>query len=70
VSLTEFPAYWCEHPELFASISEGQTEQERVERVLRWFIGTLKAQYTVSGRGRGRLGRLGGESDAETLVDP
>jgi hypothetical protein len=53
VSLTEFPAYWCEHPELFASISEGQTEQERVERVLRWFIGTLKAQYTVSRRGRG-----------------
>ncbi|GFZ48928.1 Protein KES1 [Saitozyma sp. JCM 24511] len=47
VSLTEFPAYWCEHPELFASISEGQTEQERVEHVLRWFIGTLKAQYTT-----------------------
>jgi hypothetical protein len=68
VSLTEFPAYWCEHPELFASISEGQTEQERVERVLRWFIGTLKAQYTVSRRGRRiRLGLAGGERDAETL---
>jgi hypothetical protein len=48
ISLTEFPAYWCEHPLLFASISEGGTEEDRMERVLRWFIGTLKGQYTVS----------------------
>jgi hypothetical protein len=46
-SLTEFPAYWAEHPEEFASISEGATEEERMVRVLRWFIGTLKGQYTV-----------------------
>ncbi|OWZ68589.1 hypothetical protein AYX14_00792 [Cryptococcus neoformans] len=46
-SLTEFPAYWCEHPTAFASISEGKDEFERAERVLRWFIGTLKAQYTT-----------------------
>jgi hypothetical protein len=49
VSLTEFPAYWCEHPHLFAAISEGATPQERMERVLRWFIATLKGQYTVGG---------------------
>ncbi len=47
VSLTEFPAYWCEHPLLFASISEGATPQDRAERVLKWFIATLKGQYTV-----------------------
>ncbi|OCF33954.1 oxysterol binding protein [Kwoniella heveanensis BCC8398] len=46
-SLTEFPAYWCEHPDLFASISEGATDKERMERVLKWFIGTLSAQYTT-----------------------
>ncbi|OCF59364.1 oxysterol binding protein [Kwoniella mangroviensis CBS 10435] len=46
-SLTEFPAYWCEHPNLFAEISEGKTEQDRMERVLRWFIDTLSAQYTT-----------------------
>jgi hypothetical protein len=47
VSLTEFPAYWCEHPSLFAQISEGTTPQDRMERVLRWFIQTLKGQYTT-----------------------
>ncbi|WOO78172.1 Protein KES1 [Vanrija pseudolonga] len=47
VSLTEFPAYWCEHPEQFAEISQGSTEEERMERVLRWFIATLKGQYTT-----------------------
>ena len=47
MSLTEFPAYWCEHPDTFASISEGDTAEERMERVLRWFIATLKGQYTV-----------------------
>ncbi|ORX36095.1 hypothetical protein BD324DRAFT_630144 [Kockovaella imperatae] len=47
VSLTEFPAYWCEHPELFARISEGSSPQDRMERVLRWFIATLKGQYTT-----------------------
>ncbi|WVO15630.1 hypothetical protein L204_103290 [Cryptococcus depauperatus] len=46
-SLTEFPAYWCQHPEEFAAISEGENEFDRMERVLRWFIGTLRAQYTT-----------------------
>lgn len=47
ISLTEFPAYWCEHPLLFASISQGANEQDRMERVLQWFIATLKGQYTA-----------------------
>ncbi|BEI86733.1 hypothetical protein CcaverHIS002_0700790 [Cutaneotrichosporon cavernicola] len=46
-SLTEFPAYWAEHPELFADISEGETEEDRMERVFLWFIATLKGQYTT-----------------------
>lgn len=43
-----FTAYWGERPELFADIATGRTEQERAEKVLRWFICTLKGQYTVS----------------------
>ncbi|KAH9009685.1 Oxysterol-binding protein [Lactarius pseudohatsudake] len=46
VSLTEFPAYWCERPELFAAISEATTPKDRAKRVLKWFISTLKGQYT------------------------
>jgi len=45
-SLTEFPAYWCERPELFAQIADGKTEEARALAVLRWFISTLKGQYT------------------------
>jgi hypothetical protein len=39
-------AYWCERPELFAAISQGKTPEDRARRVLRWFISTLKGQYT------------------------
>lgn len=45
-SLTEFPAYWGERPELFAQIADGKTPEERSRLVLRWFICTLKSQYT------------------------
>ncbi|CAE6407384.1 unnamed protein product [Rhizoctonia solani] len=46
VSLTEFPAYWSERPELFSAIADGKTEEERSKAVLKWFISTLKSQYT------------------------
>jgi len=46
VSLTEFPAYWCEHPELFSAIADGKTEEDRALAVTKWFISTLKGQYT------------------------
>ena len=39
-------AYWCERPELFAEISQGKTSEDRARRVLKWFISTLKGQYT------------------------
>ncbi|KAJ7041182.1 hypothetical protein C8F04DRAFT_1080474 [Mycena alexandri] len=46
ISLTEYPAYWCERPELFAEIGDAKTSEERVLAVLKWFISTLKGQYT------------------------
>ncbi|CCM04138.1 uncharacterized protein FIBRA_06300 [Fibroporia radiculosa] len=46
ISLTEFPAYWCERPELFSAITEAKSDEDRSIRVLRWFISTLKGQYT------------------------
>lgn len=46
VSLTEYPSYWGEHPELFAACAQGKDDVERMANVLRWFIGTLKGQYT------------------------
>lgn len=46
VSLTEYPSYWCERPDLFADISAGKTPEERALKVLKWFISTLKGQYT------------------------
>ncbi|KAG8935848.1 Oxysterol binding protein [Tulasnella sp. 419] len=47
VSLTEFPAYWCERPQLFADIAGGKDPEERMLLVLKWFISTLKGQYTT-----------------------
>ncbi|RDX43664.1 Oxysterol-binding protein [Lentinus brumalis] len=46
ISLTEFPAYWCERPDLFAAIADAKTEKDRSIAVLKWFISTLKGQYT------------------------
>ncbi|KAH9477070.1 Protein KES1 [Psilocybe cubensis] len=46
-SLTEFPAYWCERPEYFAAIADAKPGQDRAIAVLRWFISTLKDQYTT-----------------------
>ncbi|KXN85194.1 Protein KES1, partial [Leucoagaricus sp. SymC.cos] len=45
-SLTEFPAYWCERPDLFAAIADAKDNEARALAVLRWFISTLKDQYT------------------------
>ncbi|KAJ8075027.1 Oxysterol-binding protein 4 [Marasmius tenuissimus] len=47
VSLTEFPAYWCELPELFAAIAAHANDEERMIAVVKWFISTLKGQYTT-----------------------
>ncbi|TFK19365.1 Oxysterol-binding protein [Coprinopsis marcescibilis] len=45
-SLTEFPAYWCERPDLFAAIADAKEGEARHLAVLKWFISTLKDQYT------------------------
>lgn len=47
VSLTEYPSYWGEHPDLFAACAQGKDDVEQMVNVLRWFIGTLKGQYTA-----------------------
>ncbi|KAL9931491.1 hypothetical protein V8E36_009656 [Tilletia maclaganii] len=47
VSLTEFPAYWCEHPEVFAKLKDGKDGPERLLDVTRWFISSLKGSYTA-----------------------
>ncbi|KAF8335688.1 Oxysterol-binding protein [Cantharellus anzutake] len=47
VSLTEYPSYWGERPSLFAAIADAPNEEERHVRVLKWFISTLKGQYTT-----------------------
>lgn len=47
VSLTEYPSYWGEHPDLFAKCSQGSDDIEKMINVLRWFIATLKGQYTA-----------------------
>lgn len=47
VSLVEFPAYWGEHPDQFAQISKGKNEVERMALVLKWFVSTLKGQFTA-----------------------
>ncbi|EJD43595.1 Oxysterol-binding protein [Auricularia subglabra TFB-10046 SS5] len=53
VSLTEFPAYWNERPELFSAIADGKTPYDRAELVLRWFLSTLKSQYTTRNESMG-----------------
>jgi len=47
VSLAEYPSYWGEHPELFAKCKDGADDVEKIQNVLRWFIGTLKGTYTA-----------------------
>ncbi|KAJ1022480.1 hypothetical protein NDA16_003469 [Ustilago loliicola] len=47
VSLVEFPAYWGEHPDAFANIAKGKDEVERMNNVLKWFVSTLKGQFTA-----------------------
>ncbi|PKI83209.1 Kes1p [Malassezia vespertilionis] len=47
VSLTEYPSYWGENPELWKEIQQGGSPEQRMIAVVRWFIATLKGQYTA-----------------------
>jgi hypothetical protein len=45
-SLTEYSAYWAEHPSLLRDISNERDGEKRALLVLKWFIATLKGQYS------------------------
>ncbi|GMF68789.1 unnamed protein product [Aspergillus oryzae] len=44
-SLTEYSAYWAEHPNLFVAPATEADPEKRALAVLKWFISTLHQQY-------------------------
>lgn len=45
-SLTEYSSYWSEHPGVFVAPAQESDPQKRAMLVLKWFITTLKQQYS------------------------
>ncbi|KAF8462990.1 hypothetical protein BDZ91DRAFT_661688 [Kalaharituber pfeilii] len=45
-SLTEYSGYWAEHPVLFIAPAKEQDPEKRALAVLKWFLSTLKQQYS------------------------
>ncbi|KAF9372836.1 glycerol ethanol, ferric requiring protein [Podila verticillata] len=45
-SVSLLDQYWGDHPELFASISKGETPEDRLLNATRWFISTLYGSYS------------------------
>lgn len=45
-SLTEYTAYWAEHPSVFVAPAHESDPQKRALLVLKWFLSTLKQQYS------------------------
>jgi len=45
-SLTEFSTYWAEHPSIFVAPAHEGDPAKRALLVLRWFLSTLKQQYS------------------------
>ncbi|KAK9470077.1 uncharacterized protein V1510DRAFT_446602 [Dipodascopsis tothii] len=45
-SLTEYSQFWAEHPSLFIAPAKEADAEKRAVAVLRWFIATLRGQYT------------------------
>ena len=45
-SLTEFSAYWTEHPSIFVAPASEPDPTKRSMLVLKWFLSTLKQQYS------------------------
>ncbi|KAG7001924.1 hypothetical protein G7Y79_00030g064570 [Physcia stellaris] len=45
-SLTEFSAYWTEHPSVFVAPTSEPDPAKRSLLVLKWFLSTLKQQYS------------------------
>lgn len=46
ISLTEFSAYWSEHPSIFTAPCLEKDPETRALLVLKWFLSTLKQQYS------------------------
>ncbi|OJJ85518.1 OSBP family protein [Aspergillus glaucus CBS 516.65] len=44
-SLTEYSAYWAEHPSLFVAPAKETDPEKRALAVLKWFLSTLRQQY-------------------------
>ncbi|PYH77256.1 oxysterol binding protein [Aspergillus uvarum CBS 121591] len=44
-SLTEYSAYWAEHPALFVAPAKEADPEKRALAVLKWFLSTLHQQY-------------------------
>lgn len=45
-SLVEYSAYWTEHPSLFVAPASEPDPEKRALLVLKWFLSTLKQQYS------------------------
>ena len=45
-SLTEFSAYWTEHPSIFVAPASEPDPAKRALLVLKWFLSTLKQSYS------------------------
>lgn len=54
-SLLEYSAYWAEHPELLCSIPEQVSPEQRMVAVVKWYLATLKGQFSA------RHEQVGGE---------
>ncbi|KAJ6083154.1 hypothetical protein N7467_007289 [Penicillium canescens] len=44
-SLTEYSAYWAEHPDVFVAPAKEADPEKRALLVLKWFLSTLHQQY-------------------------
>ena len=44
-SLTEYSAYWAEHPDVFVAPAKESDPEKRALLVLKWFLTTLHQQY-------------------------
>ena len=45
-SLVEFSTYWAEHPSIFVAPAKEKDPAKRAMLVLKWFLSTLKQQYS------------------------
>jgi hypothetical protein len=45
-SLTEYSSYWVSEPSLFTAPAKETNPEQRAVLVLKWFISTLKQQYS------------------------